>query len=169
MYQIGECVLYGAHGVCRVAAVEERSVDRKIVQYYVLEPMEQGGSKYLIPTHNQAAVSKLRPVISREDLVKLLRSEEVRRDDWIADENRRKQYYRELLSGGDRAALLRMIGTLHRHKQAQTVAGRKFHLCDDNFLREAQKLLNSEFSMVLGIERSAVGDYVIQALSAPAE
>lgn len=164
MYQTGNLVVYGIHGVCRIVELEERTVDRKRVQYYVLEPLEASGARYLIPTHNEVAVAKLRPVMSREALEEMLRSENVREDAWIADENQRKQHYRELINSGDRAALVRMVSTLHRHKAAQAAAGRKFHLCDDNFLRDAEKLLSSEFSLVLGIEPSQVGNYVLTAM-----
>ena len=164
MYQIGDFVVYGVHGVCRIIEIEERLVDRKNVSYYVLQPAEQSGARYLIPMHNQAAVSKLRPVLSREELNALLRSEQVQAQEWVGDENRRKQIYRELIGSGDRAALIRMVGVLHRHKAEQAAAGRKFHLCDENFLRDAEKVLNAEFSLVLGIEQGQVGNYILTVM-----
>lgn len=164
MFRVGSFVVYGVHGVCRIVETEERTVDRKHVSYYVLEPAEQSGARYLVPMHNQAAVSKLRPVLSRDELNALLRSEEVRGQEWIADENRRKQTYRELIGSGDRAALIRMVGVLHRHKSEQETAGRKFHLCDENFLRDAEKMLNAEFSLVLGIEPGQVGSYILTVM-----
>lgn len=165
MYQIGDDVIYGIHGVCRVVGMEVRNVDRKKVEYLVLEPLEQTGAKFYIPSHNPAAMAKLRPVMTKAELDSLLRVESLRENAWIEDENQRKLYYRELITGGDREALLRMVGTLHRHKEAQAAAGRKFHLCDENFLRDAQKLLNNEFSFVLGIEQSQVGQYVMEELN----
>ncbi len=80
MYQVGDQVVYGIHGVCCVADQEERTVDRKRVTYLVLEPVGQDGSRYLVPTHNAAAMAKLRKMLSREDLERLLLSEEVRDD-----------------------------------------------------------------------------------------
>ena len=68
MYQIGDRVVYGMHGVCNVADLEKRSVDGKQVIYLVLEPTGQQGSRYLVPTHNQAAMAKVRPLLHREDL-----------------------------------------------------------------------------------------------------
>ena len=38
MYQVGEKVVYGIHGVCRVADLEERIIDRKHLTYLVLAP-----------------------------------------------------------------------------------------------------------------------------------
>ncbi len=164
MFAAGDLVVYGIHGVCRITALEERTVDRKAVRYYVLEPQDQPGSTYLIPTENPAAVAKLRPMLSERELRELLSSPQVRQDAWIADENQRKQAYRELITGGDRAALIRMVGTLRRHRQAQKEAGRKFHLCDENFLRDAEKLLSAEFSQVLGIPADQVGSFIQSAL-----
>lgn len=164
MYQQGERVIYGIHGVCRIVGIELRNIDRKKVEYYALEPLDQPGARFYVPTQNQAAVAKLRPVLDAAALNALLRSDEARRDTWIPDEGQRKNRYRELIGSGDRAALLSMVGSLHRQKQAQEAQGWKFHLCDENFLRDAEKLLNSEFSLVLGIEPGKVGEYVKNAL-----
>ena len=98
--------------------------------------------------------------MTMEQLDQLLCSEEVRQDSWIADENQRKQHYRELITSGDRLSLLRMVRSLHRHKEQQREAGKKFHLSDENFLRDAERLLNSEFSMILGIDAKEVGTYI---------
>lgn len=151
MYQIGDLVVYGIHGVCRVVDQEERVVDRKKVVYMALEPMEQEGSRYLIPTHNPVAMSKVKPMLTNEELTALLESKEALEDNWIRDENQRKQTYRELISSGDRVRLMQMVRTLYRHKAEQLTAGRKVHICDDNFLRDAEKLLCSEIAAVSGI------------------
>lgn len=160
MFSCGDRVLYGAHGVCNIVALEKRMVDRKQVEYYVLEPLGQPGAKYYVPTQNQAAVAKLRKIMTSVELNELLHSDEIQKDTWIPDENQRKNHYRTLINSGDRAALISMVHTLHRHKAAQAATGRKFHLCDENFLRDAEKLLNSEFSLVLNIQPNQVRDYV---------
>lgn len=160
MLQLGSLVVYGIHGVCTIADVEQRTVDRKKVEYFVLTPKDQPQARFYVPTHNQAALSKLRPLLTREALEALFTSEETYKECWIQDENLRKQRYKEMINAGDRAALISMIRSLHKHKESQLAAGRKFHLCDENFLRDAQKLLASEFSMVLGIPQSDVAGYI---------
>ncbi len=165
MFHIGDHVIYGIHGVCKITDVEERTVDRKHVTYFVLEPLEQTGARYFVPIHNEIALSKLRHVMTKEALVELLHSQQVRKEAWIEDENDRKQRYRELINRSDRVELLKMIRSLHVHKEQQAAAGRKFHLCDENFLRDAERLLNAEFSLVLGIEPGQVSAYVLSALN----
>ena len=78
MYQIGDQVVYGIHGVCAVVELEYRMVDRKRVEYFALEPLDQPGARFYVPTQNQAALSKLRPVLSRAELEALLASNAVR-------------------------------------------------------------------------------------------
>ena len=164
MYNRGEQVLYGSHGVCLINDIEVKFVDRKEITYYVLEPLEQPGSRYYIPAHNKTAVAKLSRLLSSEELQAILVSVKNSDDGWILDEGKRKQRYRELINSGDRAALLGMIHALYRHKQEQIEAGRKFHLCDENFLHDAEKLLREEFSLVLEIPKEQVGNYIAERL-----
>lgn len=160
MYTLGDRVVYGIHGVCCVVAVEQRRVDRKQIEYFALEPIDQPGSRYYVPTQNQAALAKLRPLLSKEEMDALLSSDQVRQECWIPDEGQRKLRYRELLSSGDRAELLSMLGCVYRHKEQQVVQGRKFHLCDENFLRDARKVLDSEIALVMEIKPAEVEAYI---------
>ncbi len=152
MYQIGEKVLYGVHGVCCVVDREQRAIDRKKIVYLVLEPLGQPGSRYMVPVENKVAMSKLSPMLSREELDALLDGDALVPGGWIADENQRKQYYRELISSGNRIALMQMCHALYLHRDAQLAAGRKVHMCDENFLRDAEKLLCGEISLIMEVD-----------------
>ena len=165
MLQIGSQVVYGIHGVCNIIGTEFRNVERKKVEYLILEPNDQPGARFFVPVHNQVALSKLRAVLQREELEELLSSDAARADCWIAAENLRKQKYRELINNADCAALISMIRLLHRHREEQLTVGRKFHLCDENFLRDAKKMLCSEISLVLEIPRAEAMSYIEKKLS----
>lgn len=164
MYQEGTWVVYGVHGVCRVIGTEKQLVNRKRTQYLVLEPLAQAESRFYLPTENPTAMAKLQAVLSREALTALITSEEVRQDAWIQEENQRKLYYRELIGSGDRTALMKMVSTLYRYKDAQIAAGRKFHQSDDNFLRDAEKLLASEISLVMELTPEEARNYLREQL-----
>ena len=164
MYEIGQQVLYGAHGVCTVTAIEVMRFGKDKAKYYVLEPMAQPGSKYYIPVKNETAVGKLRPLLRREELLEILHDETVRSTPFISDENQRKLRCRELLHSGDRRELVGMISALHRHKKSLADTGRKFHQSDENFLQDAEKLLNAEFSQVFGLEPREVRSFILREL-----
>ena len=164
MYEIGQQVLYGSHGVCTVTGVERMRFGKTKANYYILEPVEKTGAKFFVPVENEITVAKLRRLLTREELLELLHSERVRNYPWIADEGQRKLRFRELIGSGDRMELMVMICALHRHRKEQIAAGRKFHQSDENFLNDAQKLLNAEFAQVFGLEPKNVNAFILNEL-----
>ena len=97
-YKCEDMVVYGIHGVCRIAGIETRVVDRRSVEYYVLEPVKQSDAKFYVPTQNPAAVAKMRKMLTAREFDKLLKSSEVKADSWIANETMRKE--QELICKG---------------------------------------------------------------------
>ena len=164
MYQTGDKVVYGMHGVCLVADLEEREVDHRRVVYMILEPLGQQGSRYMVPTHNAAAMAKVKPMLNRDTLESLLESDTIREDAWIPEESQRKQCYRELITGGERQKLVQMVTSLYRHRKTQIAAGKKIHICDENFLRDAEKQLAGEISVVLDMESTEALQYLRRKL-----
>ena len=164
MYEIGQQFLYGGHGVCKITATEVMRSGKGKATYYVLEPLEQPGTKFYVPVENKAALAKLRPLLTREELLALLHSDKVRNYPWIEDEGQRKLRFRELITSGDRESLMGMIGALLRHRTAQLAAGRKFHMSDENFLQDAQKLLHAEFAQVFDLKPQEVNRFIQREL-----
>lgn len=164
MYKNGDLVVYGAQGVCRITGDTTKVIGGKKLSYLVLEPLDHSGATCYIPSDNPNALAKLRPLLDKDTLERVLSSEEFRNAEWIEDENQRKQYYRELIACGDRVSIMLMIHRLHQHKQLQQSTGRKMHLCDENFLRDAQKLLDPELSLAFGLKTEEVSAYVLSVL-----
>ncbi|MBQ8757970.1 MAG: hypothetical protein IJZ48_06975 [Oscillospiraceae bacterium] len=162
--QVQQRVVYGIHGVCVIQQIQEQIVDYQKKQYYVLVPVDRADTQYLIPVDNEIAVSKLHPLLTKEELECMLCSKAMLDDVWIPEENLRKMRYKELISSGDRQALLAMVRTLRLHKKRQLEQGKKFHQCDEFFLRDAEKLIRAEFSIVLDVPPAEVEDYLAQYL-----
>ena len=165
MYQVGSHVIYGIQGVCKVAGTEIRKEKGKVTEYLILESMEKTELRYYLPTNNEAAMGKLKAVLQPQEMIQTLASDEIRKDCWIREENQRKQYYRDLISQGDRVSILRMIYSLYKHKHQQLETGRKFHQCDDNFLRDAERLLSGEIALVLELSDIAALEYLRKELT----
>ena len=163
MFQVGQQIVYGMHGVCSIVALEEKKIDKKIVRYYVLAPLDQPITRYFVPAENQAALAKLRQLATKEELNAIL-SAPLREDIWVPEENRRKQYYRELVASVDLRSMVDMIRYLRLYRRQQLEQGRKFHQCDENFLRDAQRILSTEISMVMQIPIAQVKGYLDEVL-----
>ena len=160
MYQIGSIVIYGIHGVCSILETEVKKIDRKNVEYYVLQPLDHPDARYYIPVHSPAAVSKMHPILTKAEIDSLFSNPALYTQSWIEDENERKQLYKTVVTCGDRSKLIGLISMLHNHRKQQLDSGRKFHACDENFLRDAEKIINGELSLVLNIPRNEVGAYI---------
>ena len=68
--------------------------------------------------------------------------------------------YKKIIESGDRAEIFRLIKTLCVRLEEQQKAGKKPHLIDERFLKEAETVLFDEFAFVLNIERESVSDYI---------
>ena len=163
MFEVSQLVVYGGHGVCCVIGIEERVVDRRPVSYFVLEPVTQPGTRFFIPSHNQIALSKVRYLLEREQLLAIL-DDPVSEQVWLPDDNRRKQLYRQIIASNDATAIFGMLCVLEQRKQLQMETGRKIHICDENFMRDAYKILCSELCVVLQIPQADVMHFLRQYL-----
>ena len=164
MYHIGEILIYGAHGACRVVEHTHSQTDGKPVTYLVLEPLGQTGARYMVPAHNQLAMAKLRPLMTPEELERLPGIAAEQQPQWTQDENRRKLLYRELIGSTDRGRLLAMLMEVCRHKKEQMEKGRKCHICDENFIRDAEKILCGEIGAVLELGPSVAKAWLAERI-----
>lgn len=155
MYEMGQLVIYGAHGVCRILDVEMRTVDRKPVSYYMLEPLSQPGTRYYVPCYNPAATAKMRNLLDRVQVENLL-ADKSGCEHWTTDENQRKQLYRRLINSPDPVELVQMVRSLHQHRDRLHDTGKRMHMCDENFLHDAERILYKEFSIALEIPEQEV-------------
>jgi len=163
--QVGEAVVYGVHGVCKITGTEQRTEGGKRQAYLVLEPVYQRGSRFLVPADNDAVLRKIVPLLPPQDIRSLLASAAVHKDCWIADENRRKQEYKNLISNGSREPLLAMLYTLYRNQRQQRALGRRCHICDERFLNDTEKEFAEEIAYAMGMEVEQARLYLRAALS----
>lgn len=158
--KIGTYVLYGKTGVC---LVKEQTVMNG-GQYYVLSPVSDSRSSVYVPLSNDELVGRMRPLLTREEIDLLLsRADEVRME-WPEDRNERATLCRGVLCGGDRKELVRLLCCLMRRKVERIEMGKRLSSMDENFLQECVRLVQEEFSMVLGIPAREVGPYIQERL-----
>lgn len=160
MFQIGQAVLYGMEGVCTIEERQKMKVGHTRAFYFVLRPVFRPNSTIFVPEDNEALLSKIRPILSREEIAQILHDAPAEDIVWIDDPNERKNEYQKILTGGDRLHMLRMIHTLLKHRQTLLRFGKHLRSADEQLLRDAQKLLHDEFAFVLNISQNDVPDYI---------
>lgn len=162
--KIGSYVLYGKTGVCLVQEKTTITTGRESNEYYVLCPVSDGRSSVFVPCENKALVSKMCSLMTREEIDALLSVADSERLEWIDDRTQRMSYYRTVMSGNDRRALIRLICCLFRKKHERQEQGKRLSTMDEGALQEGMRLIDEEFSMVLGIPSREVVDYILERL-----
>lgn len=163
MYQIGETVLYGSEGICKITDIVSRTINKQKRSYYLLtSPANK--IKILVPLDNQLSLSKIRSALTKDEIYKLIKSMPDNETISINDKNIRKKKYNEIIVKGDHKQLVKLIKTLYLKKQELQKQGKKFHLQDDYLLQAAEKMLFQEFSYTLAISPEEVIPFIIKKI-----
>ncbi len=164
MHYVNETVLYGTYGVCRIADIEERDFTGSPKTYYVLKPVKDEKSTIYVCVHNEKAVRQMRQVMSADEIHELIRNMPEETAEWIENKNERNEKYKAILNSGDRHALVRMVRSLYLHRQRQKELGKKMHITDEKFFKDAEKMLYDEFAAALNIRQEQVLPYIMGQL-----
>lgn len=151
MLKLNQTVMYGTTGVCVVEKIEEKKIDNKMRQYFVLKPISVSTSTVFVPADSDVLMSKVRELVTEEEIKKMLHSLADAESVWVDVDSERKQYFGATVMSGDRMAFLALFKTLILHQKELSEKGKRLHLADERALREVQRLLCDEFSFVLNI------------------
>ena len=160
MFKINDVVIYGSQGVCRIVGIEEQKVDGTIKKYFVLKPAQEKGATFFVPTWNEKAWGKMRKLMTKEDINALIDSMPRKIPVWIANENERKETNKKILASGDRSAIISMVQALYIHKKEREAEGKRLHISDEYFMKDAEQILYNEWQYVLNVDRAGLMDYI---------
>ncbi len=160
MFGIGEYVVYGVKGVCRIDDITRLDIsgaDRDRL-YYVLTPMGAGSGKIYAPTDNQKII--MRRVISKEEANQLIRDLPDIELLWVPDDKQREAKYKEALKSCDYRTWASIVKTLYQRSRERTRQGKKVTALDERYMRSAENELYSELSLTLGVPKESMENYI---------
>lgn len=160
MFQVGDKILYGCNGACTIEELTLMRFGRTREEYYVLRPMYQKAAVIYVPAKNETLLQQMRLMPSQEEVDQMISDVPDSEPIWIDDAQERKIHYDQIMRSSDCFARLRLIKTLHEHKKLRLSEGKNLHVSDENFLREAKKLICDEFAYPLQLQPADVGEYV---------
>ena len=152
MFQINDVILYGAQGVCKIAAMEQKRIDGANRTFFVLKPISDDSATIFVPADKEAALKKMRRILTESEIYALLESAKQETAPCIDQDNVRKEHYRHLLAAGDQLPLILMIRGICEHKKQCEEKGKRLHMIDEHFLKDAEQMLFHEFQYVLKLE-----------------
>jgi len=161
MYKIGENVVYGANGVMTVHDIREETIGDVSRSYYVLRPYGSHGASYtFVPTDSESLTAQMLPLLSREEIIGILHERNKPEIEWKKDNRARAEYFKAIMESGDRRMIVAMIEAICLSGRRRVEEGKKNFLSDENLMRKAEKIIHSEFSIVLGIPESEVPAFI---------
>ncbi len=163
MFSINDTILYGTHGICRIADIAKEPFAGAKGEYYILNPVQNPSSTIYVPVDNEKLTSRMRSILCEDDIYNLIKnmpSEEP----WIENKNERAERFRSILSSGDRGQILSLIKTIYKHREELKNTGKKLHAADENVFKEAEKVIYDEFALVLNIRRDQVIPFIVEQM-----
>jgi len=164
VYDIGDLVIYGSMGVCRVEDIGSPSVGAcdTTKTYYTLSRIYKPGQIYT-PTDTHTS---MRPVISGEEAHSLIESI-LDIDESIFEAREKslvKQHYKGLLNSHDVVDLVHVIRSLYLKQQALADKGKPLGQVEAQYMRQAEEMLYDELAIALNVAREEVKGYVEDAV-----
>ena len=160
MYNVGDFVIYGKTGVCKVVDIttpKNRLMDHKRL-YYVLEHLYQSDVIY-VPVDTDIF---MRPIISEEEVNELI--DLIPMQDVPAYHSRSIQmlsdHYESAFNTHNCLDLIELLMSISTKRDDAESQNKKLGQTDEKFMKQAENLLYGEFSVALGIPKDDVEQYI---------
>ena len=160
MYSIGDMVMYGSFGICKVTAIEKRDLTGEEQEYYILKHINSEKNIFYVPTNNDTALSKMHPICSKAEVDELISHMNSEGLIWIDNDIKRKEEYSRIIKDADKHEIIRLIKTLYLRRKELAESGKKLRSTDENYLNLAENMLFEEFAYALDIDKSEVVEYI---------
>lgn len=160
MYSIGQIIIYTTYGICRIDSIIQREFNGQVMDYYILTPLNGTKASLQVQVNNPVTLEKLRALLSKEELEELIVQIPFIEPYWIENENERKKHFATILRSGKRSEIIGIMRSIYNHQTQLKDRGKKLHACDEQYLKDAEKIIYEEMSYVLNIEKSSVNQFL---------
>lgn len=160
MFSINEIVSYGSTGICKIEDIRSEKLNGHNASYYILKPVYSPDSTVYLPIDNEALTSKMRYILTKQDVDSLIKRINKNSIDWIDNDQQRAETFGKIISSGIHNDILLLIKCLYNKKISLQNSNKKFHAADEKMLCAAEKIINEEFAYVLNIEPKDVNNYI---------
>lgn len=164
MFEVGEYIVYGCKGVCRVEEITHINIpgSNRDKLYYVLAPFGDEKGRIYAPTDNEKVA--MRKVITRAEAEALIQEMPQIEGLWVSDEKKRELKYKEALKTCDYRAWISIIKTLYFRKKERIAQGKKITSLDERYLKATENELYSELSLTLGVPKKEMEAFICKQL-----
>lgn len=163
MFNIGDLIIYVAHGICIIDDICEKTYMGITQNYDVLHPLEDCKFKISTPVDNDKVT--MLELIDKEEAKVIMESFLQPGISWVEIMSHPTQLYSEVVKQGNRKEIAKVVNTLMRKKYRAESNGRKFHKTDNDLLSYVQNILFAELAMSFNTTFEEINDKVMSLLA----
>ena len=165
MFEVGDYIVYGINGICRVAEIGPSPYDKTDTRtFYLLIPVNNPMSSTIYtPVDNDRV--PMRRLMTKEEIDALVASLSEIDTLTVPIEKQRREIYRTVIGELRPEGYVQVIKTVRRRRAELTAAHKHFPVTDLEYGRLAQHLLCSECAHVLGVSEEEADRYITDHLA----
>ena len=163
MFKVGNYIIYGANGVCKVEKVGKLDItgipaDR---DYYTLSPVYASGMIYT-PIDNTAIV--MRDVIGKKEAEEFLNKIDTLEAVWDDSDKKREEMYKDALKSCELSKMVKIMKTLNKIRVMREANGKKVTNSDEKYFTTACDKVSGEIAIALDREKQDVAGQIINMI-----
>lgn len=164
MFEIGDYIIYGNHGVCKVIDIGGLDIAGfdKNKKCYTLQPVFSKASTLYTPVDNDKVL--IRKVISNDEAKELINHIPKVPLLWIENDKQREETYKDTLRKHDCMEWVKIIKTLYVRKQERLTEGKKLTFTDEKYLSIAKEYLYGELAIALDRDKDEIEELIVDRL-----
>ena len=158
-FAIGDLIIYGETGVCRVDAIEMRPFLGEERQCYKLQPLYQSCT-IITPADNNNVF--MRPIVSKDEAEELVDSIRNTQPQELPSAAPRvvSEKYDKIIKSHDCNQLISLTVSIYHKRKSLIDQKKKLSAIDESYMKKAEDLLFGELAAALNIDRSDVLGYI---------
>lgn len=161
MFDVGDFVVFGSDGVCRVEAVGSLDIDgvSKDKIYYTLIPMGKAGNGRIFAPVEGRKVT-VRRVMNIDEANTLISELAIIGRLQVEDDRKREERYKQVIQHCDLREVVQLMKEINSRKEMRDRIGKKLTAIDERYFGIAENCLCSELSLPLKMEKHEVWEYI---------
>ena len=164
MFAIGECIVYGTNGICRVEDICSSPYDKADTRtFYLLVPLHNPMSSTIYTPVDNVRVP-MRRLMTPDEIEALICAMPKIEPLAVPIEKQRREIYRTTIGELRPEGYVSVIKTVHHRRERLLAAHKHFPVSDMEYGRLAKHLLYSELAHVLGMNEESIEGYIEQKL-----
>ncbi|MDN7242994.1 CarD family transcriptional regulator [Planococcus sp. N028] len=164
MFNIGDLIIYSAHGICQIDDICDETVAGVTKKYYKLHPYESNHHITIrTPVDNDKVL--MLSMIPKEEVTDIMDAFKEPALEWDNNPNMRLQYFSDIINTGERKEIAKVVNTLMRKKIEVKLDGKNLYERDHKVLNSTQTILFKELSIALDTTFEEVNQLAIRLIN----